>query len=211
MKLLVILCLCVMAVNLQAETLEIEYSSFYSHIKKLSADDKQALQFAFGFKLLGSTSLCQLDNVYIHTQKVDIPVTVSEQQRFVLPDEKALKMAQAVVMVDLQEKANLCDMSVQLETKAEYLKTAYSHQELNMLLSQYQTFFADMGGFLSFLMPSVAGLVIEFSQQLEVDEIAWAGRLDKGKLTLSKGWLQGAHDLQLPVKPLRITALLDEN
>jgi hypothetical protein len=210
MKSLLILCMCTLAVNIQAETLELEYSSFFSHIKKLSAEDKQALQFAFGFKQVGSASLCHLQNVYIHTQKMDIPVVVSEQQRFVLPDEKALKMAQALVMVDLQEAANHCDLSVQLETKPAYLKTNYSYQELNILLTQYQTFFTDMGGFLSFLMPSVQGLVLDFGPQQNVFSILGLGTLEKGKLTLTNDWLSQKTGLELPIKPLRITALTNE-
>ena len=32
-----------------AETIDVEYSRFYSHVKKLDNEDTQALQFAFGF------------------------------------------------------------------------------------------------------------------------------------------------------------------
>jgi hypothetical protein len=206
MRVLLCLCLCFFALSGQTETLELEYSSFYAHIKKLSSADQQALQFAFGFKQVGSSALCQLQRVYIHTQKVDIPVTVSAQQRFVLPDEKTLKMAHAMVMVELPEAANRCDMSVQLETKAEYLKTSYSHQELSLLLGQYQSFFDDMGGFLSFLMPSVNGLLIEFSQSqdspLPSDHI---GLWVDGKLLLNLGFIMKGDGLELPSMPLRIT------
>lgn len=189
-----------------AETLEIEYSSFYNHIKKLSSEDNNALQFAFGFKLVESRDLCHIQSAHIHTPKVDIPVQISAEQRFILPNEKALKMANAKVVMTLLEPANRCDMSVQLETKQEYLKRSYTAKELNILLQQYQSFFDDMGSFLSFLMPSVQGLVFDFGPTIQIQELIDVGPVMDGKLKLTQEWLEGSRDLELPHAPLRIAA-----
>ena len=43
-----------------AEALEIEYSRFYSHLRKLNSDDVQALEFAFGFSRVGQGRLCDI-------------------------------------------------------------------------------------------------------------------------------------------------------
>ena len=109
-----------------SETIDVEYSRFYSHIKKLDNEDTQALQFAFGFIRVGEGRLCGIEPAEIVTDKKNMPLDVSEEGRFTVPAEKALKLANALVRISLEERANVCDMSVQLETKSEYLKQYYS-------------------------------------------------------------------------------------
>ena len=147
MKTLLLLALLGQAVFTQASNageLEVEYSSFYSHLRKIDKEELNALQFAFGFKKVQETVLCHITKAAVVTQKVTLPVEINEFDRFTLPTEKALNMAKAVVSLELIEPNNQCDMSVQLETKAEYLKTTYSVADLAMLNEQYKTFFDDM-------------------------------------------------------------------
>ena len=115
--------------SVNAEVIQVEYSRFYSHVKKLDGEDTQALQFAFGFQRVGEGRLCEINNAKIVTDKQTLPLEVSEEYRFTVPSEKVLKMAEAFVEIDLAEAANLCDMSVQLETKTAYLKMRYSKEE----------------------------------------------------------------------------------
>lgn len=196
----------ILPTGLLAQPLVVEYSTFYSHLRKLQNVETDALQFAFGFKKVQSSVLCHIDSAYIHTQKQNLDIDVSAEQRFSLPTEKILKLARAEVILELQEPANQCDMSVQLETKSDWLKTSYKPTELNTLYAQYETFFADMGSFLAFLMPSVTGLTIHFTDpQLNVS-VDHGLHIEQGKLALSKNWLANNKGLTLPVKPLRITA-----
>ena len=190
-----------------AETIDVEYSRFYSHVKKLDNDDTQALQFAFGFVRVGEGRLCGINNAEIVTDKQTLPLEVSNEGRFTVPTEKALKLANALVRIDLQEAANVCDMSVQLETKAEYLKQYYSQEELSFLFEQYAAFFNEMGSFLSFLMPSVKGLMIQFDDK-NLDFITPQGvQINNGVLQLEQQWIGEAKGLTLPHAPLRITAM----
>lgn len=194
--------------TLSAETLIVPYSSFYSHSKKIVGEETNALQFAFGFKLVQSTELCTINSALIHTQKQDLPITLIKQQRFTVPSDKVLKMARAEVVLELQQAANRCDMSVQLETKADYLKHRYSKQELQMLLDQYQAFFNGMGSFLSFMMPEVQGLTLHFSDESQLPSLPEGLKLDKRKLLLSSEWIASAKGLKLDKAPLRITAIV---
>lgn len=192
----------------QAETLVVPYSNFYSHTKKIEGKETNALQFAFGFKQVQSTELCTINSAIIHTQKQDIPLTLISQQRFTVPTNKILKMARAEVVIELQQAANRCDMSVQLETKAEYLKHDYSKQELQMVLEQYQAFFSGMGSFLSFMMPNVQGLSLHFSDETQLLSLPEGLQLENESLALSAEWIAKNKDLQLDVAPLRITAIV---
>ncbi|GMM67017.1 hypothetical protein MTsDn1_03110 [Alteromonas sp. MTD1] len=190
-----------------AETIDVEYSRFYSHVKKLDNEDTQALQFAFGFVRVGEGRLCGINNAEIVTDKQTLPLEVSNEGRFTVPTEKALKLANALVRIDLKEAANVCDMSVQLETKAEYLKQYYSQEELTFLYEQYAAFFNEMGSFLSFLMPSVKGLMIQFDDK-NLDFITPQGvQINNGVLQLEQQWISEAKGLTLPRAPLRITAM----
>ena len=190
-----------------AESIDVEYSRFYSHVKKLDNEDTQALQFAFGFIRVGEGRLCGINNAEIVTDKQTLPLEVSNEGRFTVPTEKALKLANALVRIDLKEAANVCDMSVQLETKAEYLKQYYSQEELTFLFEQYAAFFNEMGSFLSFLMPSVKGLMIQFDDK-NLDFITPQGvQINNGVLQLEQQWISEAKGLTLPRAPLRITAM----
>lgn len=203
----VVLCLSLFfCLSLKAEVLSVEYSNFYSHLRKLDSDDTPALQFAFGFKRVASEKLCTIDNVKIVTQKVTVPIDVTAEQRFLLPTEKALKQARAKVEISLQEPANQCDMSVQLETKPEYLKTKYMSEDLAFVLKQYQVFFDDMGSFLSFLMPGVEGLHFHFDQALN-DTFPSGVNVEGNHLYINQQWIEQGNNLTFESLPIRITAL----
>jgi len=190
-----------------AETIDVEYSRFYSHVKKLDNEDTQALQFAFGFVRVGEGRLCQVNKADIVTEKQTIPLSVSDEGRFTVPTEKALKLANALIRIDLNEAANVCDMSVQLETKSDYLKQYYTQEELAFLYDQYAAFFNEMGSFLSFLMPSVKGLMIQFDNK-NLDFVTPQGvQINNGVLQLEQDWISNAKGLTLPKAPLRITAM----
>ena len=190
-----------------AEQIEVEYKRFYSHINKLGDENTSALQFAFGFLRVGTTGLCKINSATIVTQKQDIPLDVSPEQRFLVPKEKALKLADASVLIDLDQPANLCDMSVQIETTAEYLKTEYSAEDLAYIKQQYEAFFNEMGGFLSFMMPSVQGLTFRFTDSELDAQVPGAPAITNGMLMLDNDWLAQGKTLKLPEVPLRITAL----
>ncbi|MDO6692583.1 DUF2987 domain-containing protein [Aliiglaciecola sp. 3_MG-2023] len=189
-----------------ADSLSVEYASFYSHLRKIDNEETPALQFAFGFKNVRNGDLCQIQSANIVTQKVTLPVTITPEYRFLLPTEKALKQAKAIVELELLENSNQCDMSVQLETKPSYLKAQYSHQELQDLYQQYVTFFDDMGSFLSFLMPSVSGLQFYFDS-VDKDSVPEALYVDEHHAVVSKDWLEQGTQVHFSDAPYRITAI----
>lgn len=191
-----------------ADTLKVEYSSFYSHVKKLDDPSTDALRFAFGFMHIAEQRLCHISSAQIVTQKKTIPLTVENNNRFTVPTDKILKLARAKVVIELDDQANQCDMSVQLETLPSFLKTQYSHDELLLLFDQYQAFFDEMGGFLSFMMPSAEGLSFHFNSDVHLPKSLQQLADDKRTITLSKTWLQQQKGLELPNKPLRITAFI---
>lgn len=190
-----------------AETLQLQYQQFYSHMRKLDGDDTQALQFAFGFLNDTTGRLCNIQQASIVTPKQTLPIEISSEQRFTLPAEKALKLAEATIDVELAAHSGQCDMSVQLETRPQYLKSYYSADELSMLVGQYEAFFNEMGSFLSFMMPSVKGLSFQFADPYLQRPLKDAPHITSGLLQLPSDWLQQDKPLVLPEAPIRITAI----
>ncbi|WP_218312367.1 DUF2987 domain-containing protein [Alteromonas antoniana] len=210
-KLLALVFAAVISQPVLADIIDVEYSRFYSHVRKLGSDDTQALQFAFGFLRVGEGRLCDINTATIVTDKQQMPLEVSPENRFTVPTEKALKMAEAFIRIDLAERANVCDMSVQLETKPEFVKREYTAEELAMLLDNYRAFFNEMGSFLSFMMPSVEGLMIHFEDD-ELDSlIKDAPAINNGMLMLDMDWLNKGKGIELPQKPLRVTAIASKS
>ncbi len=215
----VIFCSVFYVGNLFADTMNLDYGDFYSHLKKLDEEDTPALQFSFGFLHVSSKRLCNIQDVNIITQKQTMEVIVNDENRFQLPVEKALKQARAIVEVILDDNSHQCDMSVQLETKPDYLKASYSAGELAAIYHQYETFFDDMGGLFSFLMPEVSGLVLHFDSATNIEtnllDTSLIGTnlkdsknllVEENKITLSKAFLEGEKQLTLPIAPRLITA-----
>ena len=190
-----------------AEILSVEYKSFYSHVKQLDKEEMDALQFAFGFLNIHTKNLCGVKEARISTEKKQIPLKVSEENRFTVPSERALNLAKALVIVELEQASNVCDMSVQLETKPEYLKRQYSQNDLIKLLTQYETFFDKMGGFLSFMMPSVTGITLVFPSSLEDQSLDNGLQIVEGNLFLNESAIESLNTLNLPVAPSRIIAV----
>lgn len=193
-----------------AETLDLEYKTFYSHVKKLDSEDMPDLQFAFGFLRVGESRLCKINRAEIVTSKQTLPLNVTTESRFSVPSDKILKMAEAHVLVELDEPANVCDMSVQIETKPQALKQAYSHEELVQIEEQYKAFFDEMGGFLSFMMPDVVGLQIHFTNHSLNNALTDNLRIEDGVLSLTDDWLAKGQALSLPETPFRITAVVEK-
>uniref|UniRef100_UPI003BAB1F60 DUF2987 domain-containing protein n=1 Tax=Ningiella ruwaisensis TaxID=2364274 RepID=UPI003BAB1F60 len=191
----------------RAETIEVEYKTFYSHVRKLNNEDTQALQFAFGFVNIHSKALCQIESARISTDKKQIPLEVSEENRFTVPTERALRLADALVIIDIVEQSNHCDISVQLETKPEYLKANYSFEELAFLFEQYEAFFNEMGSFMSFMMPSVNGLMLQFRDETLSTKLSNGYEIIQGNLKLDKAFFENGKPIRLPEAPLRVTAV----
>ena len=192
-----------------SESIEVEYASFYSHVKKLQGDDTKALRFAFGFQHIAESRLCKLTDAKIVTEKQTLPLVVEANNRFTVPTDKILKMAKALVLIEMEDQANQCDMSVQLETQPEYLKQGYTKQELEFLFDQYQAFFDEMGGFLSFMMPEAEGLVLHFAAGVIFPE-SLKNFISDNKLSLHQSQINQLKGLELTESPLRITALLEK-
>jgi hypothetical protein len=190
-----------------ADEVEVKYKTFYGHVSKLDNEDTQALQFAFGFQHVGSGELCTINKARISTQKVQIPLTVTPENRFTIQSEKALSLANAFVVIDFKEPSNQCDISVQLETKSEYLKTEYTFQEMQFIYQQYEAFFNEMGSFLSFMMPTVNGLMLQFSDKSLRETTKTGEMINQGTLMLNNEWFESNKGLKLQTMPLRITAI----
>lgn len=155
---------------LTAGELHLDYADFYSHLRKLNNDELNSLQFAFGFLNVRSKELCHVESVLIDTDKQDIQIPVQPNQRFVLPNEKALKMAKARMLVKLTEPQNQCDLSVLLEVKPELYAEGVVAADLLNYAEAFNHFFDKMGSFLSFMMPSPEGLQIRFNEAVDVPE-----------------------------------------
>jgi hypothetical protein len=153
--------------------------------------------------------LCTINSAELITQKQDIEVEVNQANRFTLPVEKALKLANAVVTIELVEPSNQCDMSVQLETKPALLNKDITADQLRSVMTQYDEFFDNMGSFLSFLMPSVDGLIILLPNDSTYNNDNMPqGSVEGNKLTLTKEWIDNNQDIiELPISPIRITAI----
>ena len=205
---LLLACCLLSHFQLWADTLEVDYSSFYSHVKKLDSPETDILRFAFGFQHISENRLCRIVNAKIHTQKQTIDLDVENNSRFTVPTDKILKMAKAKVILELDDQANQCDMSVQLETLPDYLKKQYTQEEVSLLLTQYQAFFEKMGGFLSFMMPSVEGLLFHFEPEVQVSEQNLGLVDSNGKVSLKLPWFKRQQGLYFTIAPLRITAIV---
>lgn len=202
------------AVPEQTQITEIEYNVFYSHLRKLDPEEFDALQFAFGFKKHNSDEMCQLKKVLIHTPKKDMNVRITTQNRFTLPKEKALKLAEATVKLDFAYAPSKCDMSVLLQANPEWLGEEITSEKLRYLNSQFKAFFESMGGGLfSFLMPETKGIKLHLNSDYAGQQLLLGkkeGITHQAKLLLvADHWIE-ANQQSLPIADIsHITAWVE--
>lgn len=206
----IILSIIFFSFNVKSETLTVSYKTFYSHLSKLKSDETKALQFAFGFLNIQNKRLCDINSALISTDKKQIPLVITAENRFTLPTEKALKLANALVIIELADAANVCDISVQLETKQDYLKDKYSSDELTVIYQNYESFFDSVGGFMSFMMPEVEGIIFHFDDENLSEPLFNQMTISNGKLLVNFDEIKLFNQIQLPQTPKRITAKLSK-
>lgn len=190
-------------------SLKLEYSSFYSHLKKLDKEELSNLEFAFGFANVHTKLLCDIHKATIVTDKKNIDVSVDAENRFTLPTEKALKLAHAQVHLELEQAPNQCDLSVLLQVKPALFESGVNLEKLKSYDESFIAFFDKMGGLFSFMMPKPKGI------RLVTDEIADVPESMRQYLTSEREMLL-EHDVigRLPsdvlsqVKVSRITAFM---
>lgn len=212
--------------NTKSPMLKVAYKNFYTHLRKLDPQTLPRLHFAFGFVLPESKALCPLDEVFIHTPKKDIPIAIFNTNRFSLPRERALKLADAEVYIrfkaDFFEQhavtAEACDLSVRLE--ADLLQhTTLSVPDLQALNADFKTFFDNMGiGLFSFMMPETQGIKIHLQPSNTTDgdttdkpeELFHGVTIANGVVFLDDNWI-GRNQQALDLSHVsHITAWLDK-
>ena len=188
------------------DNLIIDYKDFYNHLSKLEGESLNLLQFSFGLQNPETGSRCNINKAYISTPKKRIELSL-QQNSFTMQDDKALKIAEAKVILELADGETSCDMLVQLETKQKLLKDASKQEELHAIYRQYSAFFENAGGFLSFTMPTVEGLVFQFESGL-FKRLLYDLEIKNGTLNIPAAKIKQIYRLDLPSSPLRITPLL---
>lgn len=180
--------------------LKVEYKNFYTHLRKLDPQHLPHLHFAFGFILPKSKSTCAIDDVLIHTPKKDIPIAISSANRFSLPRERALKLADAEVHIQFQSQffddygvtAEACDLSVRLEANLRQQATL-SAKELQALNADFKSFFENMGiGLFSFMMPEPQGIKIHLQGHYVNDRshgLFHGMAISNGTVLLADNWI----------------------
>ncbi len=143
-----------------ANVLKLEYKSFYSHLRQLNDEQLQTLEFAFGFAHVDSSELCRIDSGEIVTDKKTLPVTIGDDNRFTLPTERALKLANAQLHLQIQQRPNQCDLSVLVRVKPVLLEQGLKAADLPVYAQAFDAFFEEMGGLFSFLMPKPKGVQV---------------------------------------------------
>ncbi len=190
-----------------SHTIEMEYHDFYRHIQNLRHQDTNGLTYSFGFMHINTQQLCQINEAELILKNQTIDLTIDSENRFEMPSTDDPDLANGKVSLDIKEPPAECEMSVRLETKAEYLKTKYSKEELINIKRQYISFFNEMGSFMSFGVPSVNGLMITFDNKDLYHDIKDIGKIQNGFIIIENQVLNDIDTIIFPEIPARITAL----
>lgn len=147
--------------------LEIKYADFYSHLRKLDKETLTELRFSFGL-IDAQIEPCVIEQGIIITDKKKIPINIQDNNRFVLPTERALKLAKAMVNLELAHSTTDCNLSVLIEIEPVLLKESLTRDKLLRFYASFKQFFEDMGGMFSFLMPEPSGLLVTSESHTEL-------------------------------------------
>lgn len=190
-------------------SLKLQYSSFYSHLKKLEKDELNSLEFAFGFANVHTSALCDIHNAVIVTDKMNIEVPVDAENRFTLPKEKALKLAHAQVHLELEQAPNQCDLSVLLQVKPDLFASGVDLEKLHSYDQSFIAFFDNMGGLFSFMMPKPKGIRLVVEPATEIPKLMQQYAASDTEILLEHDAIASFSSDQLAqMKVSRITAFM---
>lgn len=194
--------------NLQATTVVakefvVTYDGFFDRMKTLQKPEYNQIEMAFFVQDIGSKQPCLLKDGQINSETDSQPLLTTELGELLLPYDKALKDAKAVLVAQTVNPDHQCQLQLQMQAKI-VKKTDYQVSELRPVQQQFDEALADMSGWLlRFITPDVSGVTFVFSAPATATVNGQAQRCEGNKCMVDLRDIEQGKVL-LTAEPLRI-------
>lgn len=153
------------SINAAAQEYMFTYSKLYSSLKNNNKPEYPDVKVGVFFVNADTKKLCTIEKAWMEKEKHYELVPSSDIHELLLPIDENLKQANPLVFVDTPQDTR-CDFSLVVMTKST-LSDQVLYSDVEKLLPQMQEILESLGGmFSSWFTPEVAGVTLEFANNL---------------------------------------------
>lgn len=188
-----------------AQSLVLDYSGFFKHMKTVDKAKVEQAELGFYLTQADGGGLCTITSGEVRVDgALRGEVTVLPHGQFLLPYDKQLDLDKAVVALELAEQEQ-CDISIQIQAQLEGGQVALA--QLRQIRDEMQTLLAKMAGWPGrYFVPDIQGVHLSprMGEILQLDGVG--AEPDTGRISLTDEQLAGEDRLSLPA--VRVTPWL---
>ncbi|QSX38880.1 DUF2987 domain-containing protein [Shewanella sedimentimangrovi] len=167
---------------LMAETVSLEYKEFYERLNVVNKSGVQLVELTFS---VAPADKCPLEGGQITSGSQSYPLTISRDQRLLLPFDEQLKLDRALIQLTISGEENRCGLAMQLRERQPMMN--YSAERLTQLLTEMDKVLDNMQGFpLKYFRKPIDGLSFEFVDDGAMVILDGVSKAAGSKFTLSK-------------------------
>ncbi len=153
------------SLNVAAQEYMFTYSKLYSSVKNNTKPEYSDVKVGVFFLNAETKQLCSINKAWMEKEEHYEEIKISNINELMLPVDENLKAANPLVFVDTPQDTR-CDFSLVVMSK-QPLQGQVSYSDIQALMPQMQSMLGSLGGmFSSWFTPDVAGVTLEFADNL---------------------------------------------
>lgn len=188
--------------------LVLNYDGFFDRMDDLNEPQYQGIKLAF-YLVDRNNQPCEVDNAYLKTKLDEMEVYTLANGEVLLPFDEKLDQDKAAIIINIKgDKA--CGLNMRLESN-QLLTIEMNTKELLDLKIKFSEALDDLGGMMSFMLPSVIGLTIE-STNIKEFQTEGQGVRCEGQVCRIPGInLQTENNIKFNALPTKISPWIGTN
>lgn len=155
----------------------VSYDGFYDRLKVVNKGDFQFAQVNFYITDIATGDACLIKTGRIITERQEFALNYTDQAQLLLPYDQQLDKDKAVIVIEPINEQHDCQLKLQIEAR-EFANGDLNKHQMFQLNAEFDDLLSDLSGFfisklMSFLLPEQKGLVLTFSQTVNIDDEAF--------------------------------------
>ena len=165
----------------------LNYDGFFDRMDDLEAPEYSSIKLAFYLKDKNSEP-CKVESVQLKTKQKSLDVYLMDDGELLLPFEPKFDQDKAAIVINKLD-TSICGLDMRLES-TQLFGTKVTLENSLALIATFDTAFSDLGGMMSFMLPSVAGIsfLAEQNQKLYLLDTN-LGQCSENSCTITKSEL----------------------
>ncbi|MGB0895579.1 MAG: DUF2987 domain-containing protein [Parashewanella sp.] len=190
-----------LASSAYGESTALNYKSFYDRLKTVNKNNYGLVDIAFS---VPNIAACKIQSGSIRTEKKSYPLTISKDQRLLLPYNERLKQDRALIHLELAGAVAQCGIKMQIISKLNNL--SYSQLDLKQIENEMNALLKDLQGFpVKYFSEPIDGITFNFATQEVKVKIDGKMKYVANKFQLPSKAISNLTKLSFSHKPITVS------